>query len=396
LQPFVARKQVFVGRLNGDVFVVAAVRSPIGRRGGALASWHPVDLAAEVLGRAVDAAGVDPAAVDDVYLGCVNAIGAQAGNIARVAWLAAGLPWSVPGATVDRRCGSSLQAVELAAMAIASGALDVVVAGGVESMSRVPIGSPVALGQEHGLGGPYDAPRWHAVFGDQEMSQFRGAELAAERAGIDRAAMEAFALESHRRAVAARDAGAFTQLVPVGGLEHDEGPRADTDLATMAGLRTVLPGGSITAATSSQISDGAAALVLAGADAVRRHGLTPLARVVAVANVGADPVLMVTGPVPATEKVLGAAGLTIDDIDRFEVNEAFASVVLHWQAELGVDISKVNVNGGAVALGHPLGASGARILCDLIGEVRRSGARHGLQTMCEGAGTASATIIECG
>jgi acetyl-CoA C-acetyltransferase len=378
-----------------DVFVVDAIRTPVGRRGGSLAGVHPVDLAATVLGALVDRAGIDPSVVDDVILGCVNAIGAQAGNIARVSWLAAGLPATVPGVTVDRRCGSAQQAITFAAQAIAAGSHDVVVAGGVESMSVVPIGSPVSLGQQAGYGHPYLSQGWISSIGPDEVSQFRGAEIVAADYGITRAQMEAFALESYRRAVDAVDDGRFDKyLIPLAGLRRDECLRRSTSLEKMAALPPVLEGGTITAATSSQIADGAGVLLLVSGPALERYALTPLARIISMAVVGADPVRMVDGPVPATRRALDRVGLAVRDIDRFEVNEAFAPVVLMWADEVDASLAATNVNGGAIALGHPLGASGARLMADLIHELHRADLTLGLQTMCEGAGTASATIVE--
>jgi acetyl-CoA C-acetyltransferase len=375
-----------------EAFIVDAVRTPVGRRGGALSAVHPADLGAHVLTALLGRTGVDPGAVDDVYLGCVGQIGAQTGNLARTSWLAAGLPQHVPGVTIDRQCGSSQQALHFAAQAVLSGTADLIVAGGVEVMSLVPIGSPATV---EGMGHPYDGVGWRAHFGDQEVSQFRGAELIAEKWGVSRAEMEEFALASHQRAAAAWAEGAFDdEVVPAFGLAVDEGPRPDTTAAKMAALRTLTDGGRLTAAVSSQISDGAAALLVASADAVRRHGLTPLARVHALAVVGSDPVLMLTGPIPATERVLRRAGLTLADIDVVEINEAFAPVVLAWQRETGADLARVNPGGGAIALGHPLGASGARLATSLVHRLRRTGGRYGLQTMCEGGGMANATVIE--
>ncbi|MER5177327.1 acetyl-CoA C-acetyltransferase [Streptomyces sp. NPDC002896] len=378
-----------------EAFIVGAVRTPVGRRKGALSGVHPADLGGHVLRALLERTGVDPGAVDDVFFGCVGQIGAQTGNIARTAWLSAGLPQHVPGTTIDRQCGSSQQAVHFAAQAVGSGAADLVVAGGVEVMSLVPIASPMFVGEQAGLGSPYAGDGWREHFGDQEVSQFRGAELIAEKWGISRADMEQFALTSHQRALAAQAGGAFDEeIVPAFGLTADEGPRADTTLEKMAGLKTLTEDGRLTAAVSSQISDGAAALLIASEDAVRRHGLTPLARVHTMAVVGSDPILMLTGPIPATEKVLDKAGLSIDDIDLVEINEAFASVVLAWQKEIEVAPERVNAFGGAIALGHPLGATGARLMTTLVHQLRRTGGRYGLQTMCEGGGMANATVVE--
>ena len=378
-----------------DAFIVDAVRTPVGRRGGGLSGVHPADLGGHVITALLDRSGVDPGEVDDVYFGCVGQIGAQTGNIARTSWLSAGLPQHVPGTTIDRQCGSSQQAVHFAAQAVMSGTADLIVAGGVEVMSLVPIASPMTVGARAGLGSPYDGTGWRAHFGDQEVSQFRGAELIAEKWDVSRADMESFALTSHRRAAAAAADGSFgDEIVPAFGLAADEGPRSDTSLEKMAGLRTLTDGGRLTAAVSSQISDGAAALLVASADAVRRYRLAPLARVHALAVVGSDPVFMLTGPIPATEKILHRAGLGIADLDLVEINEAFAPVVLAWQRETGADPERVNVAGGAIALGHPLGASGARLMTTLVHRLRRTGGRYGLQTMCEGGGMANATIIE--
>ncbi|MFC9673478.1 acetyl-CoA C-acetyltransferase [Streptomyces sp. NPDC056949] len=378
-----------------EAFIVEAVRTPVGRRKGALSGVHPADLGAHVLRALLERSGADPAAVDDVYFGCVGQIGAQTGNVARTAWLSAGLPQHVPGTTIDRQCGSSQQAVHFAAQAVGSGAADLVVAGGVEVMSLVPIASPMTVGEQAGLGSPYAGDGWREHFGEQEVSQFRGAELIAEKWGVSREDMERLALTSHQRALAAQADGVFdAEIVPSFGLTADEGPRADTTLEKMAGLRTLTDDGRLTAAVSSQISDGAAALLIASGDAVRRHGLTPLARVHSMAVVGSDPIQMLTGPIPATQKVLERAGLTIDAIDLVEINEAFASVVLAWQRETGADPRRVNAFGGAIALGHPLGATGARLMTTLVHQLRRTGGRYGLQTMCEGGGMANATVLE--
>ncbi|MGI5159145.1 acetyl-CoA C-acetyltransferase [Microbispora sp. CA-102843] len=378
-----------------EAFIVSAVRTPVGRRKGGLSQVHPADLAGHAIKAAVERAGVEAGEIDDVILGCVDQLGAQSTNIARTAWLSAGLPEHVPGTTIDRQCGSSQQAVHFAAQAVMSGTQDLVLAGGVEVMSLVPISSPAVVGEQQGLGAPYAGSGWTARYGDQEVSQFRGAELIAERWGITREAMEEFALRSHQRALAAQRAGAFDdEIVPFGDVRADEGPRPDTSLEKMAGLKTLTEGGRITAAVSSQISDGAAALVVASEKAVERHGLTPLARVHTMAVTGADPILMLSAPIPATQQALKKAGLSIDDIDQYEINEAFAPVVLSWVQELGVDLERTNPLGGAIALGHPLGATGARLMTTLVHNLRRTGGRYGLQTMCEGGGMANATIVE--
>jgi acetyl-CoA C-acetyltransferase len=379
-----------------DAYVIDAVRSPVCRRGGSLAGVHPADLAGQVITALLDRTGVDPAAVDDVVLGCVDTLGPQAGDIARTAWLAAGLPEEVPGVTVDRQCGSSQQALHFAAQAVASGTADLVVAGGVQNMSAVPIGAAMLAGAQFGFATPYEGSAgWAKRYGDQEISQFRAAELIARRWEISRQEMEAYALASHRKAAAAVDGGVFArEIVPIGEVAVDEGPRRDTSAAAMAGLRPLTEGGRITAAVASQISDGASAVLVASAAALRTHGLTPRARVRHICARGSDPVLMLTAPIPATRHALQRAGMRIEDIDLFEVNEAFAGVVLAWLAETGADPSRVNVNGGAIALGHPLGATGTKLFATLLCELERRGGRFGLQTMCEGGGQANVTIVE--
>ncbi len=377
-----------------EAFIAGAVRTAVGRRNGALRGVHPVDLAAQALRGLTQRTGIDPAAVDDVIMGCVSQIGPQTMDIARNAWLSAGLPESVPGVTIDRQCGSSQQAVHFAAQGVMSGTQDLVVAAGVESMSIVAMGASVLLPAEAGMPAPF-GDGWRQRYGDQEISQFRGAQLICERWGIKRPALEEFALESHQRAVRAIDEGRFErEIVPVNGVRTDEGPRRDTSLEKMADLPPLREGWEITAATSSQISDGASALLIASGEAVRRYGLTPRARIHALTVIGDDPVLMLTGPIGATRKVLSQAGLTVDDIDVFEVNEAFAPVPLAWSAETGASLDRTNPNGGAIALGHPLGATGAILMTKLLHELERTGGRYGLQTMCEGGGQANATIIE--
>jgi acetyl-CoA acetyltransferase family protein len=377
-----------------EAFIVSAVRTPVGRRGGGLSGVHPAELGAHVLRAVVERAGVDPAAIDDVIMGCVSQVGPQSGDIARTAWLSAGLPESVPGVTIDRQCGSSQQAVHFAAQAVLSGTQDLVVAAGVENMSTIPIGASIYLGVQAGQPMPFGAG-WHDRYGDQEISQFRGAQLMAEKWGLKRLDLEEFALASHQRAVAAIDAGYFAgQIAPLAGVSADEGPRRDTSLEKMAGLKPLREGWDITAAAASQISDGAAAVLVASEDAVSRYGLTPLARIHTLTVTGADPVFMLTGPIPATQKALARAGLTIDDIDVVEINEAFAPVVLAWAADTGAALDRTNPNGGAIALGHPLGATGAVLMTKLVHELHRTGGRYGLQTMCEGGGQANATIIE--
>ena len=377
-----------------EAYIVGALRTPVGRRNGGLSAVHPADLAAHVLTELIARTGADPAAVDDVVMGCVSQIGPQTGDIARTAWLSAGLPESVPGVTIDRQCGSSQQAVHFAAQGVLSGTQDLVVAAGVESMSMVPMGSTITLPLAQGMALPY-GQGWHDRYGDQEISQFRGAQLICEKWGINRAQLEEFALESHVRALRAIDEGRFDrEITPVAGVTADEGPRRDTTLEKMAGLKPLREGWELTAATASQISDGAAALLIASPTAVRRHGFTPRARVHTLTVTGSDPVYMLTGPIPATEIALEKGQLGIDDIDVFEVNEAFAPVLLAWSADTGAALEKTNPNGGAIALGHPLGATGAILMTKLLHELERTGGRYGLQTMCEGGGQANVTIIE--
>jgi acetyl-CoA C-acetyltransferase len=375
-----------------EAFIVDAVRTPVGRRGGGLAAAHPADLGAHVITALLARTQADPLAVDDVVFGCVDTVGPQAGDIARTAWLAAGLPEAVPGVTVDRQCGSSQQAVHFAAQAVLSGTADLVVAGGVQNMSMIPIAAAMSP--------PYTDPfsgsaGWRARYGAEEISQFRAADLIADKWGIGRPEMESFALASHQRAVRAIDEGAFdAEIVPYGDITADEGPRRDTSLEKMAALKPLRPGGLVTAALSSQIADGAAALLIASDRAVREHRLRPRARIAHLSARGDDPVLMLTAPIAATGHALRRAGMSLDEIDLVEINEAFAPVVLAWQRETGADLARVNACGGAIALGHPLGATGARLLTTLVHALERTGGRYGLLTMCEGGGQANVTIIE--
>jgi acetyl-CoA acetyltransferase family protein len=377
-----------------EAYIVGAVRTPVGTKKGALGAVHPADLGAHVLKELVERTGVDPEAVDDVIMGCVMQVGPQSLDIARTAWLSAGLPERVPGVTIDRQCGSSQQAVHFAAQAVLSGTQDLVVASGVENMSMVPMGSSVAMALEKGMPFPY-GEGWNARYGDQEISQFRGAQLMCEKWGYKRGDLEQFALESHRRAVNAIESGYFDrEIAPIAGVTKDEGARADTSLEKMAGLKPLRDGWELTAAVASQISVGAGALLIASEEAVREHGLTPRARIRTLVVEGSDPVYMLTGPIPATEKALKRAGVAIGDIDVFEVNEAFAPVPLAWAKETGASLDKTNPNGGAIALGHPLGATGSILMTKLLHELERTGGRYGLQTMCEGGGQANATLIE--
>jgi acetyl-CoA C-acetyltransferase len=379
-----------------EAYIIDAVRTPVGKRGGGLSQVHPADLGAHVLNGIFDRVDLDPAAVEDVYFGCVDAIGPQAGDIARTAWLAAGLPEEIPGTTIDRQCGSSQQAVHFAAQAVMSGTNDLIMAGGVQNMSMIPIASAMTVAEQFGFTDPFSGSEgWVKRYGDQEVSQFRGAELIAEKWDISREDMEAFALESHERAITAIDEGRFErEILPYGEVAVDEGPRRGSTPEKLAGLKTLIDGGRLTAAVSSQISDAATAMLIASEAAVAEHGLKPRARIHHLSVRGGDPIFMLSAPIPATEYALNKAGMTIDDIDLVEINEAFASVVLAWQKETGADLAKVNVNGGAIALGHPLGATGVRLMTTLLNELERTGGRYGLQTMCEGGGQANVTIIE--
>jgi acetyl-CoA C-acetyltransferase len=380
-----------------EAYIVDAVRTAVGRRNGALAEVHPADLGAHVINALFDRnPSADPDAVDDVIFGCIDTLGPQAGDIARTAWLCAGYADHVPGVTIDRQCGSSQQAVHFAAQAIKSGTADLVVAGGVQNMSKIPIASAMMVGPQFGFETPFvGSTGWAKRYGDQEVSQFRSADMIAEKWGIGREAMEEFALQSHQRAQAAISGGRFAnEIVSFNGFDTDEGPRPDTTLEKMAGLKTLREGGRITAAVSSQISDASSALLLASEEAVGRFGLTPRARIHHISVRADDPVYMLTAPIRATEYALGKAGMTIDDIDLVEINEAFASVVLAWLKDTGADVAKVNVNGGAIALGHPIGATGTKLMSTLLNELERTGGRYGLQTMCEGGGQANVTIIE--
>ncbi len=381
--------------MNREAVVVDAVRTPIGRRDGMLKEWHPVDLLAHTLKALVARNRLDPGRIDDVIGGCVMQTGEQGVNVTRNAVLAAGFPESVPATTVDRQCGSSQQAVHFAAQGVMAGAYDIAVACGVECMTRVPLGSTVI----NGPGQPF-GPWMMKRYGGVQFNQGISAEMMAERWNISRTELDEFSLESHRRAARATEEGVFcSQIVPVPvgdvHLNRDEGIRTGTTLEKMASLKPAFKAdGCVTAANSSQISDGAAALLIMERATAERMGYRPLARFVAFALAGDDPVLMLSAPIPATRRVLERAGLELSAMDRIEINEAFASVVLAWQRETGADLNKVNVNGGAVALGHPLGASGARLMTTLVHELVRSGGRYGLQTMCEGGGLANATVVE--
>jgi len=379
-----------------EAYIVDAVRTPTGKRGGGLAEVPPADLGAHVIREVVERNDLDPMAVDDVVFGCVDNVGPQAGDIARTAWLAAGLPEAIPGTTVDRQCGSGQQAISFAAMGVMAGLQDLVVAGGVQNMSMIPIATALEAARPLGHDDPFSGSTgWVNRYGTQEVSQFRGAELIAEKWDISRDEMEAFALTSHERAITAIDEGRFQpEVAPLAGVEHDEGPRRGGSIEKMAQLAPLVEGGRITAALASQTSDGAAALLVASEQAVADHGLTPRARIHHISVRGDDPIFMLTGPIPATAYALEKSGMSIDDIDLFECNEAFAPVPMAWMAEHGVPHEKVNVNGGAIALGHPLGCSGAKLMTTLLHELERTGGRFGLQTMCEGGGQANVTILE--
>jgi acetyl-CoA C-acetyltransferase len=382
--------------MSSEAYIIGAVRTPTGRKKGALAAVHAADLGAHALRTLLERTAVDPEAVDDVILGCVDQLGPQSGDIARTCWLAAGLPDHVPGTTVDRQCGSSQQAVHFAAQAVMSGTQDLVVAGGVQTMNQIPLSAAMFAGKPYGHPDPFSGSRgWRERYGAQQVSQFHAAEMIAAEWNITRREMEEFALESNRRALCAIERGYFArEIAPLGGLDRDETPRVGTTLEKMAALEPLTPGGRITAAVSSQIADAAAALLIASAQAVRRLGLRPRARIHHLTVRGADPIWMLTAPIPATRYALAKCGLRLADIDLIEINEAFACVVLAWQRELDADLARVNVNGGAIALGHPLGATGARLMTTLLHELERRSARYGLQTMCEGGGQANVTIIE--
>lgn len=378
-----------------EAYIIDAVRTPVGKRKGSLAHVHPIDLGVAAYQGIFERVDLDPAVVDDVIAGCVDAIGGQAGNIGRNAWLAAGYPEEVPGVTVDRQCGSSQQAISFGAQAIMSGTADVILAGGMQNMSQIPIASAMIVGEQFGFTAPTaESENWRHRYGDQEISQFRGAEMIAERWNLSREEMEQFALASHQRALAAiRDGHFHNEIIPVGDFGVDEGPR-ETTLEKMASLQPLSEGSRLTAALASQISDGASAVLLASEQAVADHQLKPRARIHHISARGADPVYMLTGPIPATRYALDKTGLSISDIDVVEINEAFAPVVLAWLKEIKADPEKVNPNGGAIALGHPLGATGAKLFASMLNELERTGGRYGLQTMCEGGGTANVTIIE--
>ena len=387
-----------------SAYIVAAKRTAGGRRGGALREWHPTDLGARILDSLVEQSGIDPAIIEDVIVGCVSQIGEQSFHVGRSCVLASGLPQSVPAVTIDRQCGSSQQSLHFATQAVMSGTQDVVIAAGIESMTRVPMGTPFFLPMQAGLGtGPWS----QAIkdrFGVEQFSQFTGARMIAERYDMSREELDAFALESHRKAAAATEAGAFDdEILVLDGLDkegntirhaHDEGIRANASMEGLAGLEPLEPGGVITAGNASQICDGASGVMVVSERALKDHGLTPFARVDALAVTAGDPVIMLMEPVSATARILERSGRSHDEIDLYEVNEAFATVPLAWLKETDADPAKLNVNGGAIALGHPLGATGTKLMTTLIHALRARGGKFGLQTMCEGGGIANATIVE--
>jgi acetyl-CoA C-acetyltransferase len=378
-----------------EAYIVDALRTAGGRRDGALKDWHPADLGAAVLNALVQRTGVDPAAIDDVIVGCVSQIGEQSCHIGRSMVLASKLPDNVPAVTIDRQCGSSQQSIHFAAQAVMSGTQDLVIAAGVESMTRVPMGTPVFLPLQAGIGtGPWPKSIQDR-YGVTEFTQFRGAEMMAKKYGLSRDQLDAFALESHRKAAAATEAGAFdAEIVQIGDHRSDEGIRYDASLEALGGLKTLVPDGVITAGNASQICDGAAAVLVAGEAAVKAHGLKPLARIDQLTVTAGDPVIMLDEPIRATRTALEKSGRKIDEIDLYEVNEAFAPVPLAWLKEIGAHPDKLNVHGGAIALGHPLGASGAKLMATLVHALHRHKKRFGLQTMCEGGGIANVTIVE--
>jgi acetyl-CoA C-acetyltransferase len=378
-----------------EAYIIDAVRTPVGRRNGGLAGVHSADLGAHVLKGLMERTGVDANAVEDVIFGCCDTIGSQAGDIARTCWLAAGLPQHVPGVTIDRQCGSSQQSVHFAAQGVMSGTADLIVAGGVQSMSQIPISSAMTCAVDLGFDNPFSGSTgWVERYGTQEVSQFRGAEMIADKWDISREDMDQLAINSHLRAIAATQEGKFKgEILPIAGIENDEGMR-EPNPEKLASLKPLVEGGKLTAAHASQISDGATAILIASEQAVKDHGLKPRARVHHISVLADDPIFMLSAPIPATKHALKKAGMNKSEIDVVEINEAFASVVLAWQKELDWDMAQVNKNGGAMALGHPIGATGTRLMTTLLNEMERSGARYGLQTMCEGGGQANVTILE--
>ena len=380
----------------GEAYIIDAIRTPTGRRKGTLADVHGADLGAFILRTLVDKHDIPAEDYDDVVFGCLDAVGPLAGNIARTAWLTAGLPEAIPGVTVDRQCGSSQQAVHFAAQGIMAGVQDLVIAGGVQTMTKIPISSAMVLAKPLGFNDPFSGSEgWVKRYGHEPVSQFHGAELIAEKWDISREEMEAYALASHQRAANAIDEGRFdNEVVSFNGLDMDETVRRDTTMEKMATLEPIQEGGRIHAGISSQTSDAASAMLLASDDAVKKYNLKPRARIHHMSVRGDDPIFMLTAPIPATEYALKKTGMSLDDIDLVEINEAFAPVPMAWLKETSYPHEKTNVNGGAIALGHPLGATGTKLMATLLNELERTGGRYGLQTMCEGGGVANVTIIE--
>ena len=379
-----------------EAYIIDAVRSPTGRKKGSLAEIHPADLGAHPIRALLARTGIDSGCVDDVVWGCCDTIGGQAGDIGRSVWLVAGGALHVPGVTIDRQCGSSQQAIHFAAQGVMSGTQDLVVAGGSQAMNQIPISAAMVAGQAYGFDDPFTGSTgWVERFGNAKLDQINSAEMIASKWGLSRAAMEEFAVASHARAHAATENGWFAgEIVPLNGLDRDETIRPTTSLEGLATLRTVYEGGQVTAGIASQNCDAAAALLIASERAVKEYGLTPRARIHHLSVRADDPVWMLTAPIEATRHALKKAGMSVDDIDLFECNEAFASVTMAWMKELGIPHEKVNIHGGAIALGHPLGATGAKLMTTLLNALERTGGRYGLQTMCEGGGQANVTIIE--
>ena len=379
-----------------DAFIVSALRTPIGKKKGTLSSMHPADLGAVVLSATFDQIDLDPGLVEDVIFGCVDTVGPQAGDIARTCWLAADLPEHVPGTTVDRQCGSSQQAVHFAAQAIMSGTSDVVIAGGVQNMNLIPISYAMIAGQALGFADPFSGSKgWVNRYGNQEVSQFNSAQMIAEKWKISRLEMENFAYQSHQKAMSAIEKGFFKdEIVSVEGFSTDETPRAETSLEKMASLNPLIDGHDITAAISSQNADASSAILIVSEKILKEHNLTPLARIAHLSVRADDPIWMLTAPIPATEYAVKKSGIQLSDIGLVEINEAFASVAMAWQKEMEYPMDQINISGGAIARGHPLGATGARLMTTMVHNMKRNNIKYGLQTMCEGGGQANVTILE--
>ena len=379
-----------------DAFIVSALRTPIGKKKGSLSNMHPADLGAIVLSATFDQVDLDPGLVEDVIFGCVDTVGPQAGDIARTCWLAAGLPEHVPGTTIDRQCGSSQQAVHFAAQAIMSGTSDVVIAGGVQNMNLIPISYAMIAGQALGFTDPFSGSKgWVNRYGNKEVSQFNSAQMIAEKWNISRSEMENYAFQSHQKAMHAIEKGLFQdEIVSVGEFCIDETPRAETSLEKMASLNPLIDGHDITAAISSQNADASSAILIVSEKILTEHNLTPLARIAHISVRADDPIWMLTAPMPATEYAVKKSGIKLNDIELVEINEAFASVAMAWQKEMEYPMNQINVNGGAIALGHPLGATGARLMTTMVHNMKRDNIKYGLQTMCEGGGQANVTSLE--